>query len=72
MMAVSISLPQQEAFLCWGHKPKAVRKHQELIYHNVTLQSCWFGDNHTETSLAPTATAGKEAELLGLIKRLWG
>lgn len=42
---------------------KAVRMHQEIIYHNVTLRRSWFRDNHRETSLALTGTAGNQVEM---------
>lgn len=42
---------------------KAVRMHQEIIYHSLTLRSSWFRDNHRETSLAVAGTAGNQVEM---------
>lgn len=35
MMVFQIELLQQEELVCWDHKIKAVRMHQELIYHKA-------------------------------------
>lgn len=42
---------------------KAVRMHQEIIYHNLMLRSSRFRDDHRETSLALTGTAGNQVEM---------